>query len=100
MGTVLFEQAKFELAIDYFLRALSKDPNYTDAIGNLASCYGTIGNYPDAIKLFKKAVDIDPRNASYYYFIGVTYQRMNNKKEADSWLLQAYTLDPSLRPKA
>jgi len=99
MGTVLFEQAKFEDAIDYFLRALNKDPNYKDAIGNLASCYGTLGNYPDAIKWFKKAVDIDPRNASYYYFIGVTYQRMNNQKEADSWLLQAYTLDPSLRPK-
>lgn len=99
MGTVLFNQAKFEQAIDYFLRALKSDPKYKDAMGNLASCYGTIGQYDEAIKWFKKAIDIDPTNASYYYFVGVTYQRMNKPKEAESWLLQAYVLDPSLKPK-
>lgn len=99
MGTILFNQAKFEQAIEYFLRALAKDPKYKDAMGNLASCYGTIGEFDKAIMWFKKAIEIDPTNASYYYFIGITYQRMNNTQEAESYMLQAYTLDSSLKPK-
>lgn len=94
MGTVLFEQGKFDNAITHFQKAIAQDPRYFDAMGNLASCYGTIGRYEEAITWFKKALEHDPKNASYHFYIGITYRSMHNEAEANVWFERAARLDP------
>lgn len=99
MGTVLFENAKFEQATEYFKKALEANPRYKDAAGNLASCYGTIGEYGEAVKWFKRALEIDPNEPSYYYYLGITYSNIGDMVEAEKWYSEAYKRDPNLPPR-
>jgi serine/threonine protein kinase/tetratricopeptide (TPR) repeat protein len=67
-----YHQSKFtpegaKIAIEYFERALKKDPNYARAYGGLATCYIMLGNhylppreaFPKAKELLAQALKLD-----------------------------------------
>ncbi len=54
MGVIQHADGRFSSAIDLFKRAISVNPNYTEAIMNLAVLYNDLGEHKDAKKLYDR----------------------------------------------
>lgn len=52
LGVIEHMAGKFDAAIDLFKSALNINPNYTEALLNLAVLYNDLGHYEDAKKLY------------------------------------------------
>lgn len=50
--------------------------------------------YDDAIALFQKAVNLEPKEASYSYALGTAYQAKGDYDDAVTWYQKAIVLDP------
>src|SRR5688572_396828 len=48
LGVIAHLQADFKAAVAYFQKALKLNPNYTEALLNLAITYNTVGLYESA----------------------------------------------------
>jgi tetratricopeptide (TPR) repeat protein len=55
-------------------------------------------DYPNAIKKFEEAAQIDPENANAYYFMGYAYYKLKNMKKAIEVFDQAYEVDAKYSP--
>ena len=52
-------------------------------------------DFQKAIEAFKKAIECEPNNASYYYKLSITYSRNGNIKEALNAAQKAHELEPT-----
>lgn len=50
----------YETALRYFTQAVVIAPGYSKAYFEMANCQAYLGNYDDAIRLYNRAIDIDP----------------------------------------
>jgi tetratricopeptide (TPR) repeat protein len=57
LGVIAHLQADFKSAVAHFQRALKLNPNYTEALLNLAITYNTVGLYENAARSFKMAAE-------------------------------------------
>lgn len=62
LGCVAFLKGEFIEAEELFMRAVSLDESYADAIGNLALLYETLGMKEKARLLYEKGIRADPIN--------------------------------------
>lgn len=67
---VFFETKQYEKAETYVLDYLRTHPNNLEAIELLGDTYGFQKRWDDAIKVYKKLVDIKPQTANYHYKYG------------------------------
>jgi tetratricopeptide (TPR) repeat protein len=54
------------------------------------------GDYEDAEKNLKKALEFDPDNAFYNHYLGKTYLKMERYQEAMDYLNRAWKVDPDI----
>lgn len=54
-------------AIKYFQKAISLDPQKSDAYFGQGVSYGQLEEFSKAIALIDKAIELDPQNGLYYY---------------------------------
>lgn len=54
------------------------------------------GNFKASIELFTKAIEINPANASYYYYRGMAYKKLKQLDLAKKDFQKAAELDPSI----
>lgn len=82
------EKGKLKEARPFLNRAAAYDPSpYSDAIhGNLAYVLRNTGQPELAIEEGKKAVALNPKEATTYYTIGLAYQDVGDFDQAISWL--------------
>lgn len=69
-------------AIEAYLAALSLEPKDLDANMNLSACYFDQGEYDQAEKYAKVAIDIAPTNAAAKYNLGLIYEAANRPYDA------------------
>ena len=88
---------KANIALPYLLKI--KDTNSIAAnYNNQARAYDSLGNYPEAIRLYLKADSINLREnprktkAIFYENIGKLYQKINNYEKALEYLNKSYEL--------
>ncbi len=89
LNTFLADQIKLNEAYDKIQKTLElypKDPILYLKLGNL---YAGIGQYGLSLGQYKKALSIQPDNASIYYNIACIYARGNRVKESIGWLKKA-----------
>lgn len=58
LGTIYYDQGKFQKAIRSFKRALELDPAYTDASVGLSIILNDLGRYEEGQQVFEKAQEI------------------------------------------
>src|SRR4029453_13920247 len=99
-----FTEERTRTAIEYFERALAKDPRYAMAYTGLAQCYAQLGNmylpphegYPKAKEALAKALALDESIVQVHImlaFVALSYDW--NWHETDRHLQRATLLDPN-----
>jgi tetratricopeptide (TPR) repeat protein len=99
IGRALYLLREYTEAIWYIDQAIKLDPKHADAYTNKASCIAdSEGNYPEAIRLFKKVLEINPKRAATYADIGIALLRSGKYPEAVEaieYFKKALELDPN-----
>jgi TolB-like protein/Tfp pilus assembly protein PilF len=93
----------FNRAIDYYQRAIARDPNYAEAYAGLANTYALIGGYAlvaqgpfieKAREAAQRALTLDPRLADAHVALAVIAQNYDwDWKRAESEYRRAIELD-------
>ena len=82
LGKAYYNNGKVKKAEILFKKALSINPNDTDACYNLGIVYRSIGESTHAIEMFNKVIAMDPHYARAYNNLGLVYYEKGNKDKA------------------
>jgi len=80
-------------AIKYFQKAISLDPQRSDAYFEQGISYGQLENFIKAITLIDKAIEMNPHNGLYYYGRARVYLLADKKEKAIEDFQKAAELD-------
>jgi tetratricopeptide (TPR) repeat protein len=78
-----------------YLAALALDPDYCDAMDNLAVQYRRTGRTEEAIKLYERSVTVAPHNEMGWQNLGFAYQSLDRYEDA----LHAYQQIIDMSPR-
>ena len=80
-------------AIKYFQKAISLDPQRSDAYFEQGVSYGQLENFFKAIALINKAIEMEPYNGLYYYGRARVYLLADDRDKAIEDFKKAAELD-------
>lgn len=86
LGLVTRRQGKWNESLDYFEQCLAFDPRNAEVLGNTAWTYAMLRKFPDARKLYERALEITPNDFDLVAAKAGTYQAEGNLKEAATLL--------------
>src|SRR5688500_16391765 len=66
-SSTLYNQQKYDEAIQYLDKALQIEPNNTNALINKGGALSNLEKYDETIQNFDKVLDIDPNNVDALY---------------------------------
>lgn len=85
-----------EKAEDYLRKLIKENPNNSQLLSNLGDILRSMNKYPEAIKIYKKAIEnLQNENGNswpIFYSLGVTYHRNNQMNLAEENLQKAIKL--------
>ncbi len=93
-GHALKEKKRIEEALIHFEWAIRLDPDYTDALNNLATIYGTLGKREEALALLHKTLSLNPNHISARYNLAINYYEMGMLTESVNEYNTILELDP------
>ena len=79
---VLKSQERISDAILELENIIEREPNYIPAINNLANLKKDNGEFNDAIELFKKLINLNPKIATAHYNLSICYQQIREKEKS------------------
>ncbi len=85
LASAYFTTQQYDQAERCFMQAVQLNPYYADALGNLGAINGMKGNHEAAIGFLKRALEVKPNVATYYQYIGMSYQALGNEDEAQKY---------------
>jgi len=93
-GELAERQKHFDQAEQFFNQALNLDPENAMTLNYLGYMWADKGvKLPDALKMIRKAVDIEPMNGAYLDSLGWVYFKMGEYELAEDNLRQAVNRD-------
>jgi tetratricopeptide (TPR) repeat protein len=84
-GLNLYNEKKYDEAMQEFNKSLSYVPDYRAAYMNIANIHDDQKNFWEAIKAGKRAVSIEPDNPGALSNLALYYQHLNEQDEAVKW---------------
>ncbi|PZX53818.1 class 3 adenylate cyclase [Algoriphagus ratkowskyi] len=91
-GNIYYNLGQINNAKRSYETALSSNPNYSPAIGNLATINFSMGNLSESLIGQKKSSSLNPINYKPYQIAGWIYRIFNQPKEALNWLNKSISL--------
>ncbi len=91
-GQAPYQGKKLLQAVKYYREVIRYLGYKSLAYGNLAFCYFHLHNFPEVIKNYKKAIELDGRWYSFYYDLGVLCLAQGDFKNAASFLENGLSL--------
>jgi len=92
---VLNEAGKSDDALVQFDHALSIKPNDILALCNKGQALYAVKKYNEAVDLYLKAIQIDPKSQTAHYWLGVSFADAGIYKEAISEWQTVTQIDPT-----
>jgi len=83
-----------EEAISYFDKVLESDPENVQALMNMGSIAGSLGNHSEAIYYYDKVLEIESNNTSALNNKGTAFSNLENYSEAISYFDKVLKIDP------
>lgn len=90
----LFEENKFEEAIQLYSQAIQEDPDYSSAYFNRALAYAILNKYNEATRDAEKVLDIEPESYDAPYVMGIIAEYQNDFVGAKEWYEKALKKNP------
>jgi protein O-GlcNAc transferase len=84
LGSVCYQQGKFQEAIQWLDRAIQQDPRQAQTYVLLGSCLGSLGMGEAAIQQFQQALAIDLHCLEAHFNLGMTLFNLGRTAEAES----------------
>ena len=86
LGRIARREGHWDESIAYFERALALDPRNVDFLMEAAQTYGMLRQFPAALKLYDRALDIKPNDPDLMAAKASIYQAQGNLQEAAKFL--------------
>ena len=86
LGLVTRREGHWDQSIAYFEQALALDPRNVELLMNAAWTYAMLRQFPAALKLYDRALDITPNDPDVMAGKASIYQAQGNLQEAASLL--------------
>lgn len=93
LGVIQLDLGLKQAAQESFRMALALDPDYEEALYNLATSL-PLESQEEAFALFERAIDIDPQYALAHRELGWLFRRTQQLQAAEYHLRRAIELDP------
>lgn len=99
LGLIHLDLRDLPQALEAFQKAIALNPDYGDAHHNLGVTLAESGRWEEAVKAYQRALAIltYTRLESTYTTLGLAYYNLGRLGEAESVLLQAIRLEPTLQ---
>lgn len=81
-GSLLYDQGREEEAVDWWKKAIAIDPREAYAYNSIAGHYGHDGHAADALKLYDKAIELEPTEAIFRFNWATTCVMFRNESHA------------------
>lgn len=94
-GLKLAAEGKHEEAVAEFKKALEKDPEQSNIMGNMADSYAKLGKNDEALETYKKAIAVRPDDAALYTNMGVLLSKIGKDAESQEAFKKAASLNPA-----
>ncbi len=90
-ATASYNSKEYKKAINQYLEIT---PQTENTLLGIAASYQALNDYDNAIVYYKKAAEINPKNAEIPYYIGYLYSEQQKWNDAENYLKQAIALNP------
>lgn len=98
LGMACMEQGCPQEALDAFLAAHARDPDYAPTLHNIGHPYLELGEPEEAIPWLERSLSRAPRHVATLHQLGVACERLGRRDEAVSWWQRALEIDPDYEP--
>jgi tetratricopeptide (TPR) repeat protein len=100
LGQIAHTKGQYDSAIARYKAALETDPKFSNALYNLGLAYAAKGDKTNAIATLRTAAEVTPNSAPTLFNLGTLLVQEGKTDEGAKFLNQAFTIDPSLKPKS
>lgn len=94
MANEAFDKQKYEIAIDYYTKAIIYNPSDYDVMLRIANSYKILGDNKKAINFYKKTIDIDNENTDSYFNLGLVYANQKDYENCIKCFEKVIELSP------
>ena len=94
LGIAYYNLEKFEVAINFYDRSITINPNYVDPYNNKALALKKIGNSNEAITQYKKVLNLNPKFTDTYKNLGNLFWELELYDDAESIWLKGLKVNP------
>jgi len=95
LGRIARREGHWDESIAYFEQALALDPRNVELLIDTAGAYAALRQFPAALKLYDRALDIVPDDLGWIAAKAEIYQAEGNLQEATKLLTEADAQSPS-----
>jgi|GEM_PF-3354358 len=85
----------YDTAIQYYLKAISIDPNHENALFGLGYIYNAKKEYAKAIEYYNRVLAINPRYKEALNNVGLAHENLKDYTKAESYYRKSIEVDPS-----
>jgi serine/threonine protein kinase/Tfp pilus assembly protein PilF len=96
LGFIARREGHWDESIAYLEQALALDPRNVKLLVHVARTYAVIRQFPAALKLYDRALDITPNDADLMASKASIYQAQGNLQEAAKFLTQVNAQTPTM----
>ena len=86
---------EFEIAVDYFHKAVEVKPDFTESFKNLGKIYKIMDKPSEAIEYYKKAFETNKKDISSINEVGLILKKYEKYDEAMSYFDKAISIYPN-----
>ena len=95
-GIAELQLSRFDDAQRDLINAIKRDKKNSEAINNLGVTYFFRGNYKKAIKIYEKAIELNPTSAAFHSNLGRAYFAHKDYDQAGQEYAKALDIDPDI----
>jgi ribosomal protein S12 methylthiotransferase accessory factor len=97
LAVALKDMGEYRQALDILKEGEKLDQERTDIYNLMGFCHFKLKEHPEAIRNFKKVIQLDPSSAIDYANIASNYRQMGQKEKAIRYYQMALTLDDTIQ---